>query len=84
MPYFSRRCCSIKLIIYSVERKGKTLHLLKTSAKPVQAGRKRKRHEVFDPANDEIDVNMEEAKAADRENANQDGFKDVSKELKRP
>ena len=31
------------------ERKGRTLHLLKQSAKPVQNQRQRKRHEVLMP-----------------------------------
>ena len=66
-----------------VERKGKTLHLLKQSAKPVQRGRKRKRHDVFDPATDKMDVDAEEAKAADRERADKDEYKDVTNELKR-
>lgn len=34
------------------ERKGKILHLLKASSKPVSFGRKRKRFEVFDPVRD--------------------------------
>lgn len=35
------------------------MHLLKQSAKPVQSGRKRKRHEVFDPATDDMQIDAE-------------------------
>ena len=56
--------------------------MLKQSAKPVVGGRKRKRHEVFDPAEPIVDWNMEEAKAADKEELKQDGFADVSGKLK--
>ena len=66
-----------------IERKGKTLHLLKQSAKPVQRGRKRKRHEVFDPANEEMQIDAEEAKQADRDRADKEEYKDVTNELKR-
>ena len=64
-----------------IERKGKTLHLLKQSAKPVVVGRKRKRHEVFDPAMDQLDAQKEEAKAADKGMLDEDGFRDVTKLL---
>ena len=69
--------------ISPIERKGKTLHLLKQGAKPVPGNRKRKRHEVFDPAEPLVDWNMEEAKAADKEEIKQDGFADVTGKLKR-
>ena len=36
-----------------VGRKGKILHLLKVGAKPAPYGRKRKRHEVFNPEAEE-------------------------------
>ena len=65
-----------------IERKGKTLHLLKQGTKPVPGNRKRKRHEVFDPAEPLVDWNMEEAKAADKEELKQDGFADVTGKLK--
>ena len=66
-----------------LERKGKTLHLLKQRAKPVVGGRKRKRHEVFDPAERPPDVNMEEAKKGDKEILKQDDFADVTNKLKK-
>ena len=53
---------------HSIERKGKTLHLLKQEAKPVARGKKRLRHEVFDPAEKPLDWNMEEAKMVDKGN----------------
>lgn len=83
MPYLSRKLSYSIIIFHSIEKRGKTLHLLKQSAKPVQTGRKRKRHEVFDPANDEMHVDKEEAKHADSILAKQDGYKDVTAELKR-
>ena len=58
------------------------MHLLKQGAKPVPGNRKRKRHEVFDPAEPLVDWNMEEAKAADKEEIKQDGFADVTGKLK--
>ena len=52
-------------MLVPVGRKGKILHLLKVGAKPCPYGRKRKRHEVFDPA-------MEEQKADEHsQNASQ-------------
>ena len=51
-----------------IERKGTTLHLLKQGAKPVARGKKRLRHEVFDPAEKPLDWNMEEAKIGDKGN----------------
>ena len=56
--------------------------MLKQSAKPVPGGRKRKRHEVFDPAEPVVDWNMEEAKNADKEEIKQDAFADVTGKLK--
>ena len=50
----------------------------------MQRGRKRKRHEVFDPATDKMDVDAEEAKKADRDRSDKEEFKDVTTELKRP
>ena len=38
---------------------------------------------MFDPADDKMDVDAEEAKAADRERADKDEYKDVTNELKR-
>ena len=56
--------------------------MLKQSAKPVARGKKRLRHEVFDPAEPLVDWNMEEAKAPDKKEIKQDGFADVTGKLK--
>ena len=57
---------------------------MKQSAKPVKMGRKRKRHGVFDPANDAMNVDAEAAKQADKDKSGADGFKDVTDKLKKP
>ena len=63
--------------ILDAERKGKTLHLLKSKSKAASFGRKRKRYEVFDPGID-VDVRMdEEHKEAEVDQKPDDGFVDV-------
>lgn len=52
MPFFSCKTPRLKITPCLAERKGKTLHLLKQSAKQTKGIRKRKRFEVFDPQRD--------------------------------
>ena len=74
----------IRANILYAERKGKTLHLLKSKSKAASFGRKRKRYEVFDPGM-EVDVRMdEENKEAEADQKPEDGFVNVNDLLKRP
>ena len=58
-------------------RKGKTLHLLKQSAKPVSYGRKRRKFEVIEP--DYIDeLRRQDVQIADLTKKKQDTIKDVN------
>ena len=50
------------------------MHLLKAGAKPVPGGKKRRRHEVFDPGNDGMQVVWEEHKNKQEEPGKNDGF----------
>ena len=59
------------------------MHLLKAGAKPVPGGKKRRRHEVFDPGNDGMQVVWEEHKNKQEEPGKNDGFQDVTSQLKK-
>ncbi len=50
-------------MLSSTEHKGKTIHLLKASAKPVTCNRKRKRFEAFDPTKQQAQMIMPVGKA---------------------
>ena len=61
MPFISCKCqLSVLFILMScflsAEHKGKTLHLLKQASKPVPQGRKRFKHNIYDPASAALQV----------------------------
>ena len=68
----------------SVERKGKTLHLLKQGSKAATTGRKRKRHEVFDLNATRNVVMAEESKEGQPGGDDETEFADVTHMLKKP